>query len=511
MILPQQLRGIEMDVFEAVLIVIVAVSAGGAIGRLVYRGRLSRKVDQVDPPALAEIAEGVLRPLDDGWNQAVAASEQTVFAIANPDDPSRQAFLEVIPDDMSYLTEAGTPLEQGSIARYEFAYDSIVGALPEGASVLENALQAGKTLRILGPAELLAGLADGTMEMIATNGEMIGTVRDKGTGAITGQLRFGDVPVINPAGAALIVFQVMAAVSGQYYMARIDKKLEGIVSALDRIEQRLQAMNWAKAETARQLADEVRALVEAGEIPSRTDIERLNAADKDAREAFNSAKQHLHMASDGWTSALDHVYKGDERLLMKIDHDASDGGSKRTSRYTWARTRRRRSRASMHKELEGRNAAQEDVTTLLFAAAVRSQVGIMRVVLNSDGDPQKARRWADQYESDRAGMIDEIARLGEYYDWLPELTDAQVDERLGGMVIKRTKKLKSELHLLRNSIEVLNGVSADPQQILPAAPPNPVEPTVIEMRRGDSGRLEVYTATVRSTENPTPLATKRLV
>jgi hypothetical protein len=487
-----------MDVFEVLLIAIVAVAVGGVLSLRVYRARLSQEIDQIGPSSPTEIGEGI-EVFDQGRREKAGdAPEQTVFSIANPDDPSRQAFLEVIPDGMSYLTESGTPLEQGSIARYEFAYDSIVGALPEGASVLGNALQAGKTLRILGPEELIAGLADGTMEMIATNGEMIGTVRDRGTGAIAGQLRFGDVPVINPVGAALIVFQVMAAVSGQYYMARIDKKLERIQVTLDRIEQRLQAMNWAKAETARQLADEVRALVEAGEIPSRIDIERVNAADKDAREAFNAAKRHLRLASDGWTAALDHVYTGDERLLMKIDHDGTDGGSKRTSRYTWARTLRRRSRASMHKELEARNAAQEDVTTLLFAAAVRAQVGIMRVVLNSEGDPQKARRWADQYESDRAEMIDEITRLGEYYAWLPLLTDAEVDERLGGIVIKRTKKLKGELHRLRNPIEVLRGVSEDPQQLLPAVPRNPVEPTVIEMRRGDSGNLEVYTATVRS-------------
>ncbi len=484
------------------LIVVLAVVAVGATSVTIFvllrSGRTpSRRGTERGDRGVVTLGQQVQRATEVEVLDTVASG--SVFAITDPRNPTSHAWLEVISAEDALLGGSGATFGDG--AEYGFAYDALVASIPAGAEVAHQAIRAGGTLRIVGPPEMLAGLADGTLEMVNSSGELIGTVRRTGEGVFAGQLRFDAVAQINPATAALVVFQVMAAVSGQYFMKRIDAKLEEIEKGIARIEGRLKDQDWARLDTAVELSSRVARIVEAGQMPSANDLARLQEADHQARLAFHTASRSLRRESATWTAALsDLVEREDMKPFLRVGVPDSVGGAKPTKKVQMSVGRRKKEKIHAHDEIKARRAAQEDVHLLMKAAVVRARIGMMLTILESGGDPRRARILVEVYEAERHELLGEINAVLEYWRWLGDWTDRDIKDRLGGRVLTRTSRLQSSLRQARDAIEPLLEAASNPESLIPAPPPDPVETTVIEMRRGDDGRVELNSGAVRSAQ-----------
>ncbi len=103
---------------------------------------------------------------------------------------------------------------------------------------LATAIQAGQVMRIVGPAPVVKGLADGTMHLMRSGGNELGAVLVNGSTKIAHQARFAPVaPVVAP----LLVYQAMHAIVGTQQLNEINRRLANIERTLSRIVERQNA------------------------------------------------------------------------------------------------------------------------------------------------------------------------------------------------------------------------------------------------------------------------------
>lgn len=117
---------------------------------------------------------------------------------------------------------------------HAFIGDSAAGLAPTFAA----AVQAGQVLRIVGPPLVAEGLANGSMALMQSGTNSLGTIVSNASGSIVGQAQF------SPAGAVvapLMIYQVVHAIAGTQQLNQINRRLAVIEQALSRIIERQNA------------------------------------------------------------------------------------------------------------------------------------------------------------------------------------------------------------------------------------------------------------------------------
>ena len=101
-----------------------------------------------------------------------------------------------------------------------------------------NALATGHVVRLVGPAHLLQGLDSGALHLVKTPTGALAMAARSSDGVIAGHLRVAEVSSAVPN--ALAVFQIASAITLQYYLHRINERLDGIEQLLGELITRAQ-------------------------------------------------------------------------------------------------------------------------------------------------------------------------------------------------------------------------------------------------------------------------------
>jgi hypothetical protein len=100
------------------------------------------------------------------------------------------------------------------------------------------ALKAGQVMRIVGPPSVVEGLANGTMALMQSGSNSLGTIVSNGSSNIVGQAQF-----ISAGGvvAPLLVYQAVHVIVGTQQLNQINRRLASIERTLSRIVERQNA------------------------------------------------------------------------------------------------------------------------------------------------------------------------------------------------------------------------------------------------------------------------------
>lgn len=113
--------------------------------------------------------------------------------------------------------------------------DAVFGMMPSSLAMLNS----GRLMQIIGPPEVIKGLADGTMSMVkAKSGGFLGAIQKSGSSKFIHQARFAPVGSVV---APLMIYQVVHVIVGTKQLNDINRRLANIERVLDRIVERQNA------------------------------------------------------------------------------------------------------------------------------------------------------------------------------------------------------------------------------------------------------------------------------
>lgn len=115
------------------------------------------------------------------------------------------------------------------------------------APAFATAVQSGQVMRIIGPPSVVEGLANGSMALMQSGSNSLGTIVSSGSKNIVGQARFA------PAGgiiAPLLVYQAVHAIAGTQQLNQINRRLAGIERTLSQILERQNAKDLGEVYAA---------------------------------------------------------------------------------------------------------------------------------------------------------------------------------------------------------------------------------------------------------------------
>ena len=441
-------KGVVVDV--VVLIALLAALAFVAGGVAVRRARGQPRVTHDRPQAPApevgvEIAKAPARPTD----------VVETFRVRDPQAPDRELLVEFMPPDMAQLANASGNGEapDGSNPALRNAFDGVVNSIPKAAALLE----AGMTMRVVGPPDVLAGLAKGSYEMVNSAGQTLGVVRDVTSGKFAGHLRFGQAGV-TPATGALAVFQVMSVVTGQYYLHRIDSKLNTISKGVKTLVRGQTAAVFGQVEAAAKLNEQVRANLLDGIPPNRSDFHDLEHAEQLVLVAYGSLRKKV---AD---------FLGDVEAVKLPELPKSE------LRRLWS---------------EAQSDLREEAALLAYAAFVRHQNNLLALAIEPQGDARRAENIQDRIEEERRAMLADLKKVQRIYDKLMFSERKLAAEFVfSGKVIEESKAFRRETSEIRKVTRDLD------KRLLPPAP-EPDIPFIAEIQRDRHGELQVTGAVLR--------------
>lgn len=329
-------------------------------------------------------------------------------------------------------------------------------ALLGAAQLIQGALMAGKVVRVVGPPDIMQGLAAGTLEMVPSSGGNLGIVRDVATKKWIRPARFEDVPNLN---AALAGFQLASAVTLQYYLARIDRQMREIEKEIRGARQDIRDERYGRIEAARKQCELAERILAGATGLGNHDARRLDLAAHDLDQTYEALAASVK-------SFCERVEETDFQTVSKNDLDAL--------------------------LKEGAGVALTDTQLLLYAAVVRHRIGGVQAFLLSDDGEHRSRLAHEDLDAIHQEMVAFLIRAHAALRKL-NLPKRALDDRfrkLGGP----ESSLAAYSSRSRGTRELLSS----PQQVLPAYTPQ--EPFVMDLRFGEDQTLEAEWAYVRRTE-----------
>lgn len=326
-----------------------------------------------------------------------------------------------------------------------------------GAAQLQGALAAGHVVRVVGPPEVLQGLAAGTLEMVPSSGGNLGIVQDVATKDWVRHARFGDpAPNLNPALAG---FQFASAVTLQYYLARIDRQMREIDKEIRGARQDIRDERYGRIEAARKQCELAERVLAGTTGLGDHDARRLDLAAHDLDQTYEALAASVK-------TFCERVEETDFETVSKNDLDAL--------------------------LKEGAGVALTDTQLLLYAAVVRHRIGgVQAFLLSADGE-HRSRIAHEDLDAIHQEMVALLIRAHAALRKL-NLPKRALDDRfrkLGGperSLAEFSSRSKGVRELL-----------SSPQHVLPTYTPQ--EPFVMDLRLDEDQTLEAEWAYVRRTE-----------
>jgi hypothetical protein len=383
------------------------------------------------------------------WERTIG---ETPLAMSSPSEPAPLTSLDVRVLERMDPTLFGT----SAPTRTSGGAPVAVGPILEGAAGLRRALQAGDVIRVFGPPQVLEGLKNGGLEMIRSGPGNLGVVRDVATKDFAGHLRLGEVEFSGVAAPALAAFQVVSAVTLQYYLARIDRQLGEISRDLEAVRSDTRDDRYGRIETARSKCASVeRVLTITGRVGEQ-DALRLELAVNDLEQTYQALRSNAEKFCARVEAAdIATVGKDDLEALLK----------------------------------DGAGPQLTDTRLLLYAAVVRHRIQGVQVSMHVVDGEERVALAINEERAEHQEMLELLHRLQAAFRKL-NLPKSEMDRRwpnLGGP----EKALVNYCASSRGVREQL----AMPASTLPAL--MPAEPFVLDLRLAANNSIEAEWAHVR--------------
>lgn len=375
--------------------------------------------------------------------------------VTDPSTPSAELAVQFIPPSFAELTsgEASTAFVSPTATRN--AFDHLVGAIPEAAVLLEQ----GMVMRVVGPPEKLAALAEGTLKLVDSNGKTLATTRDAATGQFAGSLELGSG--ITRIGAALGVFQVMSVVTGQYFLARIDEQLGAVLNGVDELLRGQAAQQYGDLMAAADLNERVRRDLVRGALANDDDRRRLHDASLSCERLYATLLKQLT-----------------DFVAFANDFSPAEASARELS-----------------SAFERAEAERERLSMLALAAFLRQQTMTLELAVTSDTDAIRVSNLQERMEEKRVQAVGELNELRRAFDRVLNISPARIEARTK---FRRTAPLMEQRNVTRQRLKQGRELIASADTaLLPAAPPRAV-PFYAEVQGNEGGVLTVRTATVVS-------------
>lgn len=451
----------------AIIVLLVAVVA--LLATLLVKSRKTQGI------SVAAAADG--GPAHAAGEVSAGDPDKLIYRVADPNAIGQELLVEFIPGNLAQLTEsAGVhPIEGTRTARN--AIDAIVNSIPGGAAAA--LLESGMIMRVVGSDQAIAGYQRGILNLVTSQGGVLGVLKDSNTGQFAAHLRFEELDV-TPVVGALTIFQVMSVVTGQYYLHRIDRELQQIQRGIGRLIQGQQSELVGKIEAAGRLNEQVRRGLIDGVPPNQGDLDDLNHAEQLVLSAYGEARLNVSQML-AWV----------EEVLSSFPSESSPGSdagaevaapSKAALRELWSFVMQ----DGVH-----------DAQALVYAAFVRHQNNLLSLAIEPQGDERRARILRERVEKEREEMLGDVQQLL----MLEKISFTR--QQLDQIFLFSVSKLTDQSDSYKDAIGPLLEIARRPDGgALPAPPPIDV-PFLAEVSQGPDGHRSVAGAVLRPAEEPT--------
>ncbi len=294
----------------------------------------------------------------------------------------------------------------------------------------------------------------------------------------------------------------MAAVSGQYFMVRIFAELEALSNVLEAVRKRLSDQNKAWAITAARTVDSICTKLQAGVALSDSELTQLAQVELLAHKAMEESWLTVESSGEGWLDGFNarepRERSAGEQALHSVLRIHPYGPYVAGANAIIERRRARKAREQHHDAVKEATAELDEVAIFAFAAGTLARIDLIKIGLESQGDPARIKIMVNEYETERAKILSRVQTLADRQKQIAAVNEDSIDERFGGRVFKRTSETKESRALLVEKMKPLLEVVANPDRLMPPAPSGGPSATVIEMRRNEAGELEVYEAILQA-------------
>jgi hypothetical protein len=195
----------------------------------------------------AGAARGSAVPGAGEWIELVGpdGSPQAILARFSPDESRRV---------LENLTR--TELAQARVPHGGNVGPAVVDHLAKASPFVLAGLEAGQVFKVVGTPALLGGIKDGSLTLMSTSEGALGTVLQRSSGRIAGQLRFAQAslaPVVTP----LLAIQIFHGIAGTAQLNKINARLDGMQRLLERASIRQEAATLGSLRHALRVLDDI--------------------------------------------------------------------------------------------------------------------------------------------------------------------------------------------------------------------------------------------------------------
>jgi hypothetical protein len=257
------------------------------------------------------------------------------------DDRGRELFAQIIDREDSMLFARADA--QDGASGTPVAFDKMLDTVP----ALGAALHGGKWVRILNPEVLSWG-----EQMRSSAGGYLGGIR--GDIHFVAQLRLSSPVDVRVVAAPLAVFKVASAVTGQYYLDRINRQLRSIEGEVKAVRQDLRNETYAEIAAAAQACVELEEALALTLDLTPDERMRLVSAERDIDKAYEQKRKDV----EDFLSEVQALFardKVDPKQAEKLLRDAS-------------------------------NVRRYDVQLLARAAGVRHKLNVLRALVDESAE-----------------------------------------------------------------------------------------------------------------------------
>jgi len=172
----------------------------------------------------------------------------------------------------------------------------LVSELTRQVPAIAQAIARGDMLELIGPAKVLNGLREGSLELIpAKAGGLVGGIRKVGEKKIAHQARFRQSSLASAVGPQL-VFSLVTAAVGAAHLAEIHRQIARVNERLDLVLETLQSERHGVLAGAVTTMSEIARQHAATGTFSPAMLQRLLLVDRDVR----SVREQLRRLNDGY-------------------------------------------------------------------------------------------------------------------------------------------------------------------------------------------------------------------
>lgn len=256
-------------------------------------------------------------------------------------------------------------------------------------------------------------------------------------------------------GTPAVAFVALSAVTGQYYLNRINKQLSAIQRGVDDIEQHLRNAVYGDVMASAEACHDLEVKLERTGGVSAADRVKLDSAESRIDVAFHRLEKDL----------LD--FRDD------VDNLADDGRSKKE-------------RKSLARQALGDAQGKRlyDVQLLVFSCAVRHKLNVFQVILAElEGHPPTIALAADKLEQERAQMEASLHEIQQAFTRLDHRVESLDGELWWGVLSDR--ELKDLVGSVRSTTDLLRRSETG------VLPPAPRTPPYLEALMADDGSWRV--------------------